>query len=592
MKRVVLSSVVAVALLGVAGPVSAQGFVIYMPPNCELDTQHFLVRNAELYLKAATESRSDEQRDRSIADAKRVLVDALEAGEETNPGVWYFLGRTYALEGDLPGADSAFTKSEALYPDCAEDMDNQRRSVWVPLYNAGVEALDVDDLAAAREAFAEADLISNKEPFVPYYLASVLLAQDDVAGALVLFKKTVGMGQTEGDYEESYITSLFNAGRLHHMLQQWDSAAVWYAQYREVMPNDREALASILQVLEAGGRDEEALAFTDTILEYAEAMTDLDIFSVGVSLFQASRHEDAIRAFEVGLQKNRYYRDGIYNLAQSYFAIANPRDSAETPSEDEQKVRAEAASEMLDVTTHLLDIDPANENSLRLHAAAYQLNGDTAATLDILERIDALTFDVNIELFQPSDSGYQVQATLSNLKEEETSVPDIVFEFVSIDGRVVTSETVSGRTLSSKATDRFEVNAVGEAIAAWRYKTACWLDKGLMTSFGSADQGVELRRLTAQESNCPVIGFAWRLSAMRGRNSVMVWDHESATLTRIHVQDGTSRWEQWTGVTVAAIRSEDLDDGLDFGSYTDGQGSAPVSSAARAFLRERVGGRL
>ena len=471
MKRVVLSSVVAVALLGVAGPVSAQGFVIYMPPNCELDTQHFLVRNAELYLKAATESRSDEQRDRSIADAKRVLVDALEAGEETNPGVWYFLGRAYALEGDLPGADSAFAKSEALYPDCAEDMDNQRRSVWVPLYNVGVEALGVNDLAAAREAFAEADLISNKEPFVPYYLASVLLAQDDVAGALVLFKKTAGMGQTEGDYEESYVTSLFNAGRLHHMLEQWDSAAVWYAQYREVMPNDREALASILQVLEAGGRDEEALAFTDTILEYAEAMTDLDIFSVGVSLFQASRHEDAIRAFEVGLQKNRYYRDGIYNLAQSYFAIANPRDSAETPSEDEQKVRAEAASEMLDVTTHLLDIDPANENSLRLHAAAYQLNGDTAATLDMLDRIEALTFDVKIELFQPGDTGYQVQGTISNLKEEETSVPDIVFEFVSLDGLVVTSETVSGRTLTSKATDRFQLNAVGEGIAAWRYKT-------------------------------------------------------------------------------------------------------------------------
>ena len=287
----------------------------------------------------------------------------------------------------------------------------------------------------------------------------------------MLFKKTVGMGQTEGDYEESYVTSLFNAGRLHHMLQQWDSAAVWYAQYREVMPNDREALASILQVLEAGGRDEEALAFTDTILEYAEAMTDLDIFSVGVSLFQASRHEDAIRAFEVGLQKNRYYRDGIYNLAQSYFAIANPRDSAETPSEDEQKVRAEAASEMLDVTTHLLDIDPANENSLRLHAAAYQLNGDTAATLDMLDRIEALTFDVKIELFQPGDTGYQVQGTISNLKEEETSVPDIVFEFVSLDGRVVTSETVSGRTLTSKATDRFQLNAVGEGIAAWRYKT-------------------------------------------------------------------------------------------------------------------------
>ena len=58
MKRVVWTGAVAVALLGVAGPVWAQGFTIYLPPNCDLDTQHFLVRNAELYVKAATESRS------------------------------------------------------------------------------------------------------------------------------------------------------------------------------------------------------------------------------------------------------------------------------------------------------------------------------------------------------------------------------------------------------------------------------------------------------------------------------------------------------------------------------------------------------
>ncbi len=471
MKRVVWAGVAAVALLGVAGPVSAQGFVIYMPPNCELDTQHFLVRNAELYIKAATEARSDEQRERSIADAKRVLVDALEAGEEANAGVWYFLGRAYAMEFDLPGADSALAKAEALYPDCAEDMDNLRRSIWVPLYTEGAEALEVNDLDAARDALAQADRISTKEPFVPYYLASILLAQDDIPGALELFKKTIGMGQTEGDYEESYITSLFNAGRLHHMLQQWDSAAVWYAQYRQVNPNDREALTGILQVLEASGRDEEALAFTDTILEHAEAMTDLDVFSAGVSLFQANRYQQAVRAFVVGLEKNSHYRDGVYNLAQSYFAIAKPRDSTETPLEEEREVREDAAKEMLGVSKRLLEIDPANENSLRLLAAAYQLNGDTAATLDMLERIEDLTFDVEIEIFEPRDTGYQVRGTISNLKEGETSVPAIVFEFVDFDGRVVTTEAVSARTLTSKATDRFQLTPVGEGIAAWRYKT-------------------------------------------------------------------------------------------------------------------------
>lgn len=95
MKQVVLAGVAMVVLVGSVRPVSAQGFIIYMPPICELDTQHFLVRNAELYVKVATEARSEEQRARSITDAKRVLMDALDGGEEMNPAVWYHrrLGR-------------------------------------------------------------------------------------------------------------------------------------------------------------------------------------------------------------------------------------------------------------------------------------------------------------------------------------------------------------------------------------------------------------------------------------------------------------------------------------------------------------------
>jgi hypothetical protein len=54
MKQVVMAGLVTVALLGPVEPAAAQDFIIYMPPNCELDTQHFLVRNAELYVKAAT----------------------------------------------------------------------------------------------------------------------------------------------------------------------------------------------------------------------------------------------------------------------------------------------------------------------------------------------------------------------------------------------------------------------------------------------------------------------------------------------------------------------------------------------------------
>ncbi len=502
MKQVVLASVATVVLVGSARPVSAQSFAIYMPPICELDTRHFLVRNAELYVKVATEAQSEEERTRSVSDAKRVLMDALDGGEEMNPAVWYFLGRTHALsattlhseyhkpvppdrdsvsfrdsidglfESELITTDSAFTKAKALFPECADDIDNQRRFLWVPLYNEGAEALGNDDPATAREAFRKADLISDDEPFVPYYLASVLLSEGNVAGALRSFKKTIAMGQKEGDYEESYVTSLFNAGRLHHMLEQWDSAAVWYAKYRQVVPEDAEAITSMLRVLQAAGRDEDALTFTDTILAHADVLTDIDMFSAGVALFQADQFEESVPVFLAGLAKNRHYRDGVYNLAQSYFALANPagQEAGEDVSPDEEKARDEAAKRMLEVSQHLVEIDPSNENSLRLLAAAFQLTGDTTSTLNLLERMEELTFDVKVELFQLTDGGYRVQGTVSNLKEEDTTVPDVVFEFVDTDGKVVTAETVSGTTLAPKGSARFELNPLGDGIAAWRYK--------------------------------------------------------------------------------------------------------------------------
>jgi tetratricopeptide (TPR) repeat protein len=399
-------------------------------------------------------------------------MDALDGGEESNPAVWYFLGRVYALEADLPGVDSAFAKAEALHPECVEDIDNQRRFIWVPFYNDGANALQAGDMAAAREALAQANQVANKEPFVPFYLASVLVQQGDVAGSLPLFKKVVAMGQTEGDYEESYVTSLFNAGRLHHMLRQWDSAAVWYEEYRKVVPDDAEAITGLAQVLEGAGRDDDALAYTDTILAYAELVSDVNLFSAGVSLFQADQFERAIAAFSAGLEKNRHYRDGVYNLAQSYFAIANPGDQEDgpEPTAEEQDRRRDAAENMLEASQRLLELDPANESSLRLLAAAYQMTGDTAATLDWLERIEALRFDVRVESFQRTEGGAQVRGTIRNLKEEETTVPEITFEFLDMNGRVVARETFSGATLASTGSTSFQFNPVGAGLASWRYK--------------------------------------------------------------------------------------------------------------------------
>ncbi len=81
MKQLVLTGLTVGFLLGSARETMAQTLNIYIPPECEMDMEHFLVRNAALYVKAATEARDSVDRNRSIGDASRVLRDALERGE-------------------------------------------------------------------------------------------------------------------------------------------------------------------------------------------------------------------------------------------------------------------------------------------------------------------------------------------------------------------------------------------------------------------------------------------------------------------------------------------------------------------------------
>ena len=474
MKHLALVGLVVAALGGGVRGVFAQELNIYLPPECELDMQHFLVRNAALYVKAATEARSPEQRARSTQDAARVLGDAVERGEDTNAAVWYFLGRNYALIPDLAGADSAFARAERLAPECADDIDQHRRFLWVPLYNTGITAMQNNDTPAAREALSQADSISDKEPNIPYYLATILVNEDENEEAIRLFKKTVAMGQSEGEYRESYLTSYFNTARLYHLGEEWDSAAAWYDGYRELVPDDPQALHGLASVLAAAGRRAEALAAYDSILAHAGVISALDLFSTGVSLFQYERFDLAAQAFTHGLAKNRFYRDGVFNLTQSYFALANPNveeDSTVAADPEELARRNQAAAKMLEAATRLVDIDPLNESSMRLLAAAYQLMGQQDSTVALLERIESLSYEITVERFQPANGGYYVQGRVSNLREEDVTVPDVVFEFVDAEGNVVATETIGGTRLNPEGTTEFEFTPLAEAVAAWRYRT-------------------------------------------------------------------------------------------------------------------------
>ena len=220
------------------------------------------------------------------------------------------------------------------------------------------------------------------------------------------------------------------------------------------------------------GSPNDPLAAHDSIVARPDVVTPLDLFSTGVSFFQNRRFDRAIQAFNLGLERNRYYRDGLFNLTQSYFAIANPQDEADSAevSAEEMEIRDEAAGEMLATAKRLNDVDPFNEASLRLLAAAYQLTGDLDSTGAWMARIEGLPYQVQVELFQPSPNGYQLQGTITNLMEDQLTIPGLIMEFVDGEGNVIEREDIGGDTLDPDATAQFQLNPSGEGVEAWRYR--------------------------------------------------------------------------------------------------------------------------
>jgi tetratricopeptide (TPR) repeat protein len=448
------------ALAFAATPAQAQ----YREPQCDLSTGHFLVNSGVVYIKGAAESADMVKKERMLRDAHRNLMEAIDRrGQGDNAAAWYFLGRYYAASRDPIGADSAFDRAESLAPDCAEDISFFRRNLWVMLLNVAIDSMQNGSPDGALGALREANTIYDDDIIGFYYVGSVFGQAGELDSALHYFKMVAVMGTDDPERQESYQVAVFNSALINGMLEQWDSSAVWWERYLELMPGDAPALTSLAEAYDQAGNTDRAMAVYDTIMARAEEMDYLQLFLVGEKLFIAQHFEQSARAFELGLEKNPHYRPALYNLTNSYLAIAD----ADGISPEEKQQWAET---MEATALRLVEVDPYNAGSLRLLAAAHQLQRDENATLAVLQEIDVMAFEVEMGALQPLDGGLSVQGQVLNLDEAETAVPAITFEFVDAAGNVLATEIINGRTLGAGESYDFELLGAGEGIIAVRYR--------------------------------------------------------------------------------------------------------------------------
>ncbi|MFQ6046076.1 MAG: tetratricopeptide repeat protein [Gemmatimonadales bacterium] len=439
----------------------------WLQPQCELNTGHYLVNGAIVYLKGATEEEDSAQAERMLEDGFRNLREALGAGEVENPAVWYFLGRAYELRRDVVGADSAFRKAEEMVPECGDDIDYHRQFMWVPIINGAIDSLQSGALEGGKDLLRAANVIYDKDNVGFYYLGRIFGAEGEIDSALHYYKTVVDIGISDSSRANDYYTTILNIGLLYSMDAEmqdspelWDSAAAWYQRYREIDPDNSEALLGLADAYIGAGKEDLAMVMYDSVLGRADVMSAEDLFGVGEKLFLSDRFEIAVRAYKAGLGKNPYSRLGLFNLANTYLALAD-----EVGSDQERRAVAE---EMARYARRLVEIDPLNSESQRMLAAAYQLQQNSDSTEAVLERVGGMDFELWVDLFDLSPGGSVFQARVVNLRDREVQVPAITCDFLDAKGTVVASGTVDPVTLPVNASNPIGFSPPSEGVVGWR----------------------------------------------------------------------------------------------------------------------------
>jgi tetratricopeptide (TPR) repeat protein len=380
----------------------------------------------------------------------------LREGMTKDPGnarVWLLAGQVYSGLGDFMGADSAFKKAETLHPPYSEEISGEREVAWVEAFNAGIAAMDSKATDDAIKKLELAELMYPHRPEAKMNLGALYAGKNETDKAVAIFEKAI----------ES------TNGPLKDKLKPED--AVNWKRYAEM------ARLNIAQIL--GSR--------------------------GVEQFEAKQHDQAIATFAKASEINPHSRDYLFNLAQSYYAKASVLEEKRKAAQDaataltkakktaDAKTKTEEANkfgtellplydQIVKLAERTLLLDPATETLYYLIARAHRTAAEMAATpaektgwqnkaLEILQKREALVFEVEQIGVQTAEGEATVTGTLKNLKAEAGAPLKIRLTLVGSAGAPIGSQefTVSAPAKDQSAKLEGKVAITGE-VAGWKYE--------------------------------------------------------------------------------------------------------------------------
>lgn len=461
-----------------AGPVAAQE----TPCPQRKPQEGSLSRRAAEYIERARREESPDAQRGYFDYALELLKRGIE--EEPDNPLHYLVAGQVSLElDDYVGADTLWDRAVCLWEPYAETIDGMRYVAWGGAFRGAEELASSGDTLAAMQAYWNAYAIYDREPhpifrFASYCVTRAQLAESDSVRqrsfeqAIWGFREAVAASRrsatlNEEDRQEFSESATANLAQILAYQGRLLDAAEVYEQYLTEYPDHAEArlkLASFLAMrmnelreslrqVQAPAEQGDLPARIDSLGErvlklYNEllAMEGVDLgadecHDMAIGLYQLNKFEEAAIAFRTALELEPYRPQSLTLLAESLYA-------------------AERYDTLVTVAEQLVERYPYDVDNLALLAQAYRRTEKREKALEVLERREALPF----QLTEIDLEGGAASGKVENLKLEPGTPIEIEFTFYNDEGNVIGT---GGHSMTAPAPgDRAPFRVSPEAPAA------------------------------------------------------------------------------------------------------------------------------
>lgn len=367
-------------------------------------------------------------------------------------------------------ADSAFDVVEQQFPQCESETEQYRRVPYVGLVNQAVNLYNAKSVDSAVVIANRALVIYPKSPVAYNIIGNAAQGKEDIPGAVDAFKKMLVAIGTDTAYADDKKQVMMSIGQLLSAAAEGaegakkadlaKQAADAYQAYLKEYPNDAGAQSGLARAQLMAGDSASANKIYADMLSNPAQFSDMQLFEAGVNAARSEKHKEAAQLFEAGLEKNPYYRDGLFNVAVTY-------------------LQANQLDKLPPIMDRLVQVDPNNPENYRVFVNFYQekvkteknTNAKRALSDSVLKYYKLFSepaAKVTFNLFSHDGAKHTLAGNIENLGAAAKTYT-LKVDFLDKTGNSIATQEATVGAVDPKQSKPFRMTVEKEGVVAFKY---------------------------------------------------------------------------------------------------------------------------